>query len=515
MLNLRLSLSDLLGSNFTEYVCRASAALGIGSYNHLRSLADEPIDFFPDSFSENLEHTLQSFDSLRIPPFTDGSPGAGSNSFRAAFQDGSAPLSGLGYFRFTESGRPAIAAKSEHYQASLGHNFPGFKLIQRASEIGISNITHNNTRGHITRLLEREIIRVVNSLKAGQEEELNAVIASEEKHVLNRVINLETGSLACEAAVKMMLARFYKLQKNFPTPQNEGKVPVFLVLADYDGGAEANYHGTTIITQMMRGMWQDFYLKLCEAGLFKVVPVKINDSAAFATTVEQFHQGKYRVAGFIHELVLMNYGGIRLEDDFVTQCHKICDENNIPVFIDEIQSCMWSPEIFLFKEYKAKPDFVSVGKGFPGGIYPASKIICTAEMDNLNQFGALVTNGQEELASLANLITLRFAEENAQYTEKISKLWETLLANLANKYKTFIDKAEGDGLLGTLLFYDAEKAIEFSNIMNNDYRIDVSVQTYKANCPPAALTKLPLISSENLLHYVAGKMDETLQEMLL
>ena len=136
-------------------------------------------------------------------------------------------------------------------------------------------------------------------------------------------------------------------------------------------------------------------------------------------------------------------------------------------------------------------------------------------MDNLNQFGALVTNGQEELASLANLITLRFAEENAQYTEKISKLWETLLANLANKYKTFIDKAEGDGLLGTLLFYDAEKAIEFSNIMNNDYRIDVSVQTYKANCPPAALTKLPLISSENLLHYVAGKMDETLQEMLL
>ena len=64
--------------------------------------------------------------------------------------------------------------------------------------------------------------------------------------------------------------------------------------------------------------------------------------------------------------------------------------------------------------YGLNPDFVAIGKGFPGGQYPASRILLSAEMDNLNQFGALVTNGQEELASLAYLITMEYAQENAE-----------------------------------------------------------------------------------------------------
>ena len=39
-------------------------------------------------------------------------------------------------------------------------------------------------------------------------------------------------------------------------------------------------------------------------------------------------------------------------------------------------------------------------------IYPASKILTSAAFDSLSQFGALVTNGQEELASLAYLCLL-------------------------------------------------------------------------------------------------------------
>ncbi|MFA6928991.1 MAG: aminotransferase class III-fold pyridoxal phosphate-dependent enzyme [Lentisphaeria bacterium] len=508
--NIRLSLSELVGADYAEHVCQASAALGLGDFAELRRLADCPVDFYPESLADRLDDLLVCAGGRMLEAFTNSASGAGTKAFEAALQRQNAPLSGLGFYRLVEDGCLAIIGKSEHYQASLGHAFPGYQLLQHAAAIGITNITHNNTRGHITRLLERELVRVANGLAPEQQAELDAVLVSQQPHVLNRVINLETGSLACEAAFKMMLARFYRLQESFPEPVYGGKTPVFLVIGDYKGGLEANYHGTTMMTQMLRGMWPELYEKMTAASLFKVVPVAINDPDSFAQTVEKYHSGGSRVAGFMHELVLMNYGGIRLDEAWVRSCHQLCQAKDIPIFIDEIQSCMWSPEILLFKEYGCHPDFVSIGKGFPGGMYPASRVLMTAAMDNLNQFGALVTNGQEELASLANLITLRFAEANAGHTRMLGRRWQELLRQLAGRHPRLLRRAEGDGLLGTLLFYDTAQAVAFCRMMNEQYRIDVSVQTYKANCPPAALTKLPLIASEKLLEFIADKMERAL-----
>jgi len=94
------------------------------------------------------------------------------------------------------------------------------------------------------------------------------VLDSREPHTLNRVINLETGSLAVEAALKMMLGRFYRLHHHFPLPPYHGRVPVFLVMADHEGGRQANYHGTTLLTQTMRGMWPELYAALDREDLF-------------------------------------------------------------------------------------------------------------------------------------------------------------------------------------------------------------------------------------------------------
>ncbi len=511
--NLRLSLSDIAGSDYVKQVCRASAALGIGPFAALRRVAETPVDFYPEELARRLDGLLEQAGNGIVSAWSGSASGAGTRAFDAALRRDSAPLSGLGFLRIGEDGRLAITGKSEHYQASLGHNFPGFDLLRYAAAIGITNITHNNTRGHLTRLFERELVRSANGLARDREEELDALIASDAPHVLNRVINLETGSLACEAAFKMMLARFYRLQNTFEAPVYAGKTPVFLVMGDFKQGLEANYHGTAIMTQMLRGMWPELYAKMAECNLFRAVPVPINDPDAFAQAVAQYDDGGSKVAGFIHELVLMNYGGIRLEDEYVRRCHELCRERDIPIFVDEIQSCMWSPEIFLFREYGCRPDFVSVGKGFPAGVYPASRILTTAAMDNLNQFGALVTNGQEELASLANLITLRFAEANADHTRAVGKLWQEKLRHLVARHSRYVCRAEGDGLLGALFFADADHAVAFCRKLGERYRIDVSAQTYKADCPPAALTKLPLIASEKLLDFIASAMDITLGEL--
>lgn len=507
--NLQLSLQDIAGKEYIDRVIDSAEKLGIGQRSCLQEIAEEKVEFFPENFARQLDELLEFTGKPFSTPLNNSASGAGTAAFDQALHKEMAPLAALGCFRVGENGKLTIAGKSEHYQASLGHNFPGFKLLQNAAKIGITNLTHNNTRGHLTRLLERELIRCANGIAPGDESAVDRVIAADSPHILNRVINLETGSLACEAAFKMMLSRFYKLQNHFPPPIYSGKTPVFLVIADYQGGREANYHGTTIFTQMLRGMWGELYEGMEKAGLIKAVGVSINDWDNFRETVEKYDQGNTKVAGFIHELVLMNYGGIRLDNDYLHRCHELCDQRDIPVFVDEIQSCMWSPEIFLFKDYGLHPDFVSVGKGFPGGMYPASKILTTAKMDNLNLFGALVTNGQEELASLANLITLRFAEANAGNTAEINKLWRQKILNFAGRHRQQITKVEGDGLLTALFFDNAECTVSFCQAVNAA-GVDISAQTYKAYCPPAALLKLPLIASEKLIDKVINIMDQVL-----
>lgn len=202
----------------------------------------------------------------------------------------------------------------------------------------------------------------------------------------------------------MMLARFYPLDKTYPAPRYAGKIPVFLVMADQTGTSEANYHGTSVIAQTFRNMWREYYKKIESAGVYKVVPVKINDIQDFKEKITTYNSDCYKTAGFLHEIVLMNYGGIRLTKEFLQQAHCLCRETDTPTMVDEIQSCMWYPGMFLFRLYGLNPDFVILGKGFPGGEYPASKILTTAEMDTLNQFGALVTNGQKN--SLPSVILL-------------------------------------------------------------------------------------------------------------
>jgi hypothetical protein len=47
----------------------------------------------------------------------------------------------------------------------------------------------------------------------------------------------------------------------------------------------------------------------------------------------------------------------------------------------------------------------------------------------------------------------------------------------------------------------------------NGYCIDVSAQTYKANCPPAALMKLPLVTSEKAMDYLIAKISEAIASL--
>ena len=504
--NVKMSLADLLGKKYTDRLCAANAALGVMTKEEALAIAEEKIDFFPEATQERNSRLLSLVGKQIVEPLGESTDGAPTDSFRKAENKDAAPIGANGNYRVGEDGKLYFIGKSEHYHASLGHSFPGYKLIDRARALGIPNATHNNTRGYITRLCEERMVASANGIDWADEEAIAKVVSSTEHKVLNRVINLETGSLAAEAGFKMMLARFYKLSPEFPAPKYEGKTPVFFVLGDYAGGIAANYHGTTTLIQTFRGLWADLRDKAEAAELYKVVPVSINDVADFEEKIKLYNQGNYKTAGFMHEIVLMNYGGIRLTEEFLKRAYELCEEYDTPTMVDEIQSCMWYDGMFQFRLYGLKPDFVIIGKGFPGGEYPASKVITTAEYDNLNQFGALVTNGQEELASLAYLVTMTFALANREKIAEIGAYFEKRLGELCKKYPEKLTKVEGAGHLAALHCKDIDSAKAFMNALH-DNCIDASAQIYKQNCLPAVLFKPSLITDKDALDLIVDVID--------
>ena len=507
-----LSLADLLGRRYAKAVMAANVAIRASDAASLEELFHEKVEFFSTARQRKLASLLPKVGTPVCEPLRGSPFGASTRMFDAATHAEMSPLAGWGYYRVGEDGRLRFLSKSEHYHTPLGHAFEGYRLVEYAHGLGIPNATHNNTRGYITRLLEAELVRTSNGLAKGDDAALGKALRSKRRGVLNRVLNLETGSLACEAGIKMMLARFYRVQDDWPNGAHVGRTPVFLVMGDSEGGPRANYHGTTIFAQVMRGMWPELGQAFERHGIMKVVSIRPNDEQQLESAFKTYQRGKYRIAGLLHELILMNYGGLRLTKRFGRRAHALCREHDVPTMVDEIQSCLWSPQLYLFREYGIRPNFVVIGKGFPGGEYPASRIIFDSTMDCLPQFGALVTNGQEELASLAYLVTMRWAEENAAITSAIGAEYEARLRSLVRRYPQHAAAVAGKRHLASVYFHDLDKARAFVDCLVAG-GLDISVQSYKASCPPGALTKLPLIADLSAVDMVIERMTNALADL--
>jgi acetylornithine/succinyldiaminopimelate/putrescine aminotransferase len=508
------SLMGLLGRAPLAAVCAARAFLSGEREVDLLSAAEAETEFYPEPLRARLAGLLDRVGTpVSQSPLRDSTRGAGSAAFCAATRTAAAPLSACGYYRIGEDGRLYLVTKSEHYHTPLGHGFPGYGLVDRARALGIPNATHNNTRGFITRRLEEELVRTANGLARDDDAGLAAVLARrEDLRVLNRVLNLETGSLAVEAALKLVLARFYRLEPGLPQPRYQGRRPVILVVGNDDGGLQANYHGTTMVAQMLRGMWPDLQATLAAAGAWTVVPIRPNRIEDIERAFDDYERGEWKIAGFFHEIIMMNYGGRRLTPEFLKHAHARCAAHDVPTVVDEIQSCLWAPRLYLFREYGLQPSCVAIGKGFPGGEYPASRILFSAALDVMPQFGALVTNGQEELASLAYLVTMGWAQANAAVTAALGAYYEAQIHALGAEFPSMISGVDGWRHLTTIRFTGLDAATAFA-VALNQRGLDISAQTYKTDAPPVVLTKLPLIADRAVIDFVVGAMRHTLQAM--
>lgn len=88
--------------------------------------------------------------------------------------------------------------------------------------------------------------------------------------------------------------------------------------------------------------------------------------------------------------------------------------------------------------------------------------------------------------------------------------FETALRGLAADYPDVITGIDGWRHMTTLCFADIGKAKAVVEALGRR-GLDISAQTYKAECPPVALMKLPLVADQRVIDFVVASMREVMK----
>ena len=253
-----------------------------------------------------------------------------------------------------------------------------------------------------------------------------------------------SGSEANEGAIK--IARKYFSNKGL----NKYKVI----------GFDNSFHGRTIAT--LAATWQKKYQKDYLPLLPDFKCAKFNDIDSVKELIDN------ETAAIIIESI-QGEGGIKIADEkFLKELRNICDEYDIILIVDEIQSGMGrSGKFFAYEYAKIMPDVVTLAKAIGGGL-PLSLFIVSPKLADTFSYGDHgSTFGGNPVAASCAIATLEVIEKEKLLHKNIEngKYMLAELNILKNRYRDKIREIRGKGLMiGIELFSPCSDMVgEFRN----------------------------------------------------
>lgn len=281
----------------------------------------------------------------------------------------------------------------------------------------------------------------------------------------DRVFFTSTGAEANEGAIK--LARKYgQLKKN----------DAFEIITTWN-----SFHGRTLTTMSATGKkgWQELFGP--KSSGFLKVPFNDIDSVRSAISADT-------CAVMIEPI--QGEGGVNLaEPNFITALRELCDEHDILLIFDEIQTGMGrTGSLFCYERYGIEPDIMTLGKGIGGG-YPLAALLTK---ERLNLFEPGDQGGTYTGQPLAMAVGKAVLEELLQRdlvgnSRRMGEMIMARLNELGSQLK--IERVRGSGLL---IGFDL-KDMEGSTLVNRCLKRGVLI-----NSPGERTIRLmpPLIVSE-------------------
>lgn len=378
-------------------------------------------------------------------------------------------LVGQGLFYITEQGKLYLDCTSGHYQMLWGYRHPELLAAAAAAvEAGIIWDNHCNLPQTPVKLLAHKLSQLASD--ADSKDPLDTVL-----------LGCATGSVACAAALKIQLMIHQR-------DHSDAGRPVIVVL-------EGNYHGTDMIAQNLRGMWEQYVKNL------EVVSVEPNEIDELKAVFDKFGR---RVAGFWAEPIMMNREAIEVSADYLQLARRLCNSAGALMCIDEIQTGFWQPDVFAFRRLGIEPDLVIAGKGMTAGFHPQSALLLKSRLDVLATYDAISTNGSASLPCYIALCCIAMIEDKRDEIVTVGDRFAEGMRSIAAAHPDVLVDARGLRHMMGLKFRRAADALAFQ-ARALDAGLWVRAHAYHEG-HSTVLTKLSLAADEEIVDFVLDKL---------
>ena len=299
----------------------------------------------------------------------------------------------------------------------------------------------------------------------------------------DKVFLANSGAEANEGAIKLAKIHFYKQGKN-----------KFEIIS-----LAKSFHGRTLATVAATGQekYQAPYRPLTP-GFYQVTP---NDIDAVKEKISE------NTAAIMIELIQGESGVHPMDKEYVVALRKLCDENDIVLIFDEVQTGMGRTGYwFAHQMYGVEPDIFTSAKALGGGV-PIGAVCAKdfiAKSFEPGDHGS--TFGGNPLASAAgNAVFDIIEEENLlENTQNMSKYFMDRLAVLKDKYSVISDLRNA-GLLIGIEFDEASAKKMYNKMFEKKYLTSLCGNTMRL-APP-------LIISKNDIDGFIRALEESINEL--
>jgi ornithine--oxo-acid transaminase len=296
---------------------------------------------------------------------------------------------------------------------------------------------------------------------------------------------MNSGVEAVETAIKLVRKWAYRV-KGIPRHKAE--------IITFDG----NFHGRTItaISSSSEPLYRDDFGPFTP-GFKNVV---YGDSDAVRDVLTE------NTAGILVEPIQGEAGVIVPPDGFLKQLREICDQYDLLLVADEIQTGLGrTGKLFGCDHEGVRPDVLILGKALSGGFYPVSVVLADEPVMGLIQPGEHgSTFGGNPLAAAVARAALRVIIQD-QLIENASKMGAYLTDHLLEIPNRHIKEVRGKGLLiGVELNERAGGARRFCEALREQGILAKETHENVIRFAP------PLIIDRNTIDWAAPRIREVL-----
>jgi ornithine--oxo-acid transaminase len=249
----------------------------------------------------------------------------------------------------------------------------------------------------------------------------------------HKVLPMNSGAEAVETAIKTVRKWGYKIKG---VPEDQAEIIV----------CENNFHGRTIAIvgfstdEASREGFGPF------APGFKIIP--FGDVQALKAAITP------NTVGFLVEPIQGEAGVIIPPSGYLREARAICDEHNVVLILDEIQTGLGRTGKLLAEEHDGiEADLTLIGKALSGGFLPISAVLSNTEVMSVLQPGEHgSTFGGNPLACAVARTALKVLVEEGMI-ENATKMGAYFLDGLQEINSPLIKEVRGKGLMIGMEFF--------------------------------------------------------------